>query len=419
MLKSYTRACLYMRTFISFNEALSEVLDRVRLVEAERIPLSEALGRTLAKDVVSSDSIPPFASSAMDGYALRAEDLTGTGGTLKVIEHIPAGRMPQKTVGVGQCARIMTGAPIPKGADTVVPVEWTQEDQEVVDIDRGATLGVHVRPAAEDVCVGDIILREGDVVTPGGLGMLASLGCISPLVRKRPRIGIISTGDEVVPPSAQPEMGQIRNSNGPTLQALAGVFGASCMGYVHAKDDPKDIQRAIESQMETDLLIIAGGVSVGQHDYVKTVLEKMGMAMHFWKVRQRPGKPLAFGTIGKLPILGLPGNPVSSAMCFSIYGRRAIDTMLGKANLGGAQLQATMNAPMKKVPELHYFSRGIALMRSDGTLEVGPAGAQGSNLLGSVLKANCIIHLPADQSKVGPGTKVTIELLPWTNLNPV
>ena len=179
-------------------------------------------------DIVSPMDIPPFASSAMDGYAVQAADLSAEGGQLAVVDHIPAGKIPQKKIGSGQCARIMTGAPVPEVADTVVPVEWTAEDGDVVTVDRGASRGKHVRPAAEDVGMGDVVMRAGDVITPGAAGMLATMGIVKPSVAVRPSVAVISTGDEVIHPSLEPRFGQIRNSNGPVLQSLVHSFGGVC-----------------------------------------------------------------------------------------------------------------------------------------------------------------------------------------------
>ena len=412
-----------MRTFVSFSEALETVLSRIQLIEQEEVSLPDSLGRTLASDIRSPLDLPPFASSAMDGYAVRASDLTDDGGKLKIVEHIPAGKVPERTILAGQCARIMTGAPVPDGADSVVPVEWTREQDDenlgVVLIDRGPREGVHVRPAAEDVKSGAMILRSGEVLTAGAIGMLASMGITQPTVRRRPLVGVVSTGDEVVDPSVEPGFGQIRNSNGPVLQALSGVFGGECPEYAHSPDSPELMRDILERQLEKDLLVVAGGVSVGQHDHVKSVLDEMGLKLDFWKVKQRPGKPLAFGMIGDMPVLGLPGNPVSSAMCFSVYGRRIIEAMLGRKRSGGARLSARLTENMKKVENLHYFTRGIARMNNAGLFEVSPAGAQGSNLLGSVLRANCILHLPDGKDQIEAGAEVTIELLPWTDLTPV
>lgn len=407
-----------MRTFISFDEARESVLRESRVLDPESCALADALGRTLAEDIVSADNIPPFASSAMDGYAVRAADVEAEGPPLAVVEHIAAGMIPARSLTKGTCARIMTGAPIPEGADAVIQREVATEQDERVVFSTGTVVGKHIRPAAEDVRIGDQVFGSGTLLTPPVIGMLASLGKSTVRVTRKPRVAVITTGDEVVDPSERPRPGQIRNSNGPGLRAQVLQAGGDCPEYLHAPDEKEAIRTAIESNRTADAIIFSGGVSMGDHDHVKDVLEELGTRMVFWKVRQRPGKPLAFGLLGGVPVLGLPGNPVSSAMCFDMYARPLIHTLLGRDTSRGIRLTAVLSEDIKKVENLHYFARGFARQQEDGRIYVSTTGAQGSNIYGSVSKANCTLHLPDGVQQMHAGDRVAIELLPWSGLNP-
>jgi len=414
-----------MQTFISFEQALEEVLRSCHVLEPEHVALAESLGRVLASDIISSENIPPFASSAMDGFAVRHEDLLGceTGAvSLRLIDHIAAGQVSNKTIEPGTCAKIMTGAPIPPGATAVVPreavengTEGPENSPEAIVFRSAIEYGKHVRPAAEDVRVGDTVLVKGVQITPPAVGMLATLGYDRVPVVRKPRVRVISTGDEIIPPSWKPGPGQIRNSNGPGLRAQALCAGASCDQYEHVSDNPEAIRALITGGEPADLWVFSGGVSVGDHDYVKAVLEELGMQMVFWKVRQRPGKPLAFGKLGKTLVLGLPGNPVSSAMCFEVYARPMIKALLGEGDRtdSARPMYAELSEAVEKVKDLHYFARGLLTQSENGRRTVVLTGPQGSNLYHSVVKANCIVHLPEGQTHVPQGAKVRITPLLW------
>ena len=406
-----------MRTFISFHEALGTVLSAASALSVEEIPLKDALGRTLAGATISAGPVPPFASSAMDGFAVRAADFESESTDLENIGHIAAGAVSTIKVVPGTCIEIMTGAPTPEGCDAVAPVEWvTSREGERVVFKKGPTPGQHVRPAGEDVAKGDQVFSGGERITPAIIGMLATLGVDPVPVIRQPIVAILSTGDEVVLPAAQPRPGQIRNSNGPSLREQAIMAGAKCDNWVHAPDDPVLIRAAIDEAKGVDLLVISGGVSVGDHDHVKQGLRDAGAVFDFWKVRQRPGKPLAFGRLGNTLLLGLPGNPVSSAMCFEVYGRALIERLSGRAPTGNPTLKAVLGKEIKKVDGLHFFTRAIAEVDEEGVLRVKDTGPQRSNLYGSVVQANCILHLPEAGGYVREGTLVTIEMLPWSKL---
>lgn len=394
------------------------VLSRARPAETERVPLVESLGRTLSGPVVAAEDIPPFASSAMDGFAVRSQDLADDPGrSLRLTGHIAAGMGEVPSVERGCAVSIMTGAVFPEGADAVIPVERSRLlGAGRVEFDLVPQPGRHVRPAAEDVRLGSQVFHGGERITPAILGMLATLGVDPVPVKRQPKVRVISTGDEIVDPARTPGPGQIRNSNGPALAAQVHMAGGQCPGFEHVPDSPEAIRTCIEQGGNADILVFSGGVSMGDHDHVRSVLESMGGTMLFWQVRQRPGKPLAFAELGQQLVIGLPGNPVSSAMCFEMYVRPLIERMLGRTDAASGRLTAHLNRAMDKVENLHYFARGTAWVDPAGTLRVEDSGPQGSNLYGSVVRANCIIHLPAGTPRVEAGSPVGIQMLRWTGL---
>lgn len=408
-----------MRTFISFTEALDCVLSQATTTRVEHVPLSSAINRTLADPVTAKEDLPPFASSAMDGFAVRTSDFSDDAErSVQVVDHIAAGDGRSLSVQPGTCMEIMTGAPFPGGADAVIPIEWVLErDGDKARFNRIPDASKHVRPAAGDIRSGTQVFTGGERITPAIAGMLASLGVDPVPVRAQPVVRVVSTGDEIVPASADIGPGQIRNSNGPSLRAQVLEAGGACDHFEHVRDEPEAIHAVLADADSADLLIFSGGVSVGQHDHVKQVLDEMGAEMLFWKVKQRPGKPLAFGRIGSTLFLGLPGNPVSSAMCFEIYARSLIEAMLGRKTPRTPLLPAVLRKSIKKVDGLHFFTRGIATLGESGQLSVVDTGPQGSNLYGSVVLANCIIHLPETGDSMDAGARVQIQMLPWSGLD--
>ena len=403
-----------MKTFISVAEARAIVLSRVDALPSESIPVKGALGRTLRTAIVSRDNIPPFDNSAMDGYAVRSADLAALPKVLRVIDDIRAGTMPKRAVEPGACARIMTGAPSPPGADAVAPVEWTQEQgPESVVFHRAPRPGEHIRRAAEDVRAGDTVMEPGRIITPPMIGMMTALGYPTVEVGRHPRVAVVSTGDELSAASEALSPGKIRDSNGPALAAQVVSAGGEALEPLRASDDPQAIRRSVETALAADVLVFSGGVSVGTHDFVKEVLDEMGMETLFWKVRQRPGKPLAFGLLRKRLVFGLPGNPVSSAICFEQYVRPAIAKMLGRATLMRPHRKATLAASARKKAGLHYIARGIASFGPSGALEVRDTGPQASNLYSSMMKANCLFHMEESMENPAAGTRVDIEWLTW------
>lgn len=403
-----------MKVFISVEEARKIILDAVAVQPAARVDLSAAPGLTLAEPIVSSDQIPPFANAAMDGYAVRVEDFREMPATLKCTGIIPAGAVPDAPVAPGTCIKIMTGAFFPEGGNAVAPIEWVEKEEgDAVTFNRAPAEGQHVRPAGQDVTVGARVFEAGQVITPPVIGMLATLGFAEVAVRVPPVAAVIATGDELVEPDEALTAGKIRNASGSALAAQVLRAGGRVLPPLLARDNRESIEQVLEKVLEADFLVFAGGVSVGDYDLVKQVLDDFGMEMYFWKVKQRPGKPLAFGKLrGKL-VFGLPGNPVSSAICFDQYVRPAIALMLGRKNPLRPRHPAYLSDATAKVKGLHFFARGIADYDEQGRLRVRDTGPQASNLYSSMVRANCLFHIPAELENAPAATAVELEWLDW------
>ena len=399
-----------MREYISFEEAQETVLNTVERVPVERIPLADVPGRTLAEPVTSLEDVPPFDNSAMDGYALRSADVAGAGSTLLCIGEVAAGSAGNIRVESGTCVAIMTGAPIPPGADSVVPVEHTSRVDDGIHFESPVEANANVRRAGEDLRAGELVIEEGRLLTPGAVAVLASLGLAEVVVSREPVVAIVTTGSELVDHTKKPGPGQIRDSNGPALAALVRSAGGRVSALLRTRDDRAAIRQNIERALEADVVIISGGVSVGEYDLVKDVLDELGMELLFWKVRQRPGKPLAFGRIEKTPVFGLPGNPVSSAVCFEKYVRPALTRMLGRSQVRRPLATGRLTAHVTKVEGLYTFARGIGRWR-DGELLIDPLPHQGSHVASSMLRANGLVHLPENLKDAPAGLQVGFEWL--------
>lgn len=400
-----------MQEFISFEAARAFVLADAAPGPMEHVALDAVLGRTLAEPILGRDLVPPFANSGMDGYAVRAADLAALPATLQIGEDIPAGHAPRQVVAAGTCARIMTGAPMPEGADAVVPVEWTREAEGRVTIERAPSPGQFVRAAGGDVRPGDRLVEAGTRVTPPVVGLLATVGVDRVAVRRAPRVAVVTTGDELVPPGAAPGPGQIRDANGPALRAQVVDAGGAPLPPLQAPDDAAVVREVIEATRAADVLVFSGGVSVGRYDLVRAALEAAGVAWRFWRVRQRPGKPLAFGLLDGKPVFGLPGNPVSSAVCFEVYVRPLLARLLGRRER--ALETARLDVAVDKPAGLHHFVRGVAWTDEEGVRRVRDTGPQASNLYTSVVRADVLIHLPEALEAPGAGTLVRVQPLPW------
>ncbi len=402
-----------MKDFISVEEATDIVISACSLCVAEDVAIEEALNRVVAKVIVADAPIPPFDNSAMDGYAVRHDDLDTLPAKLPVVGEIAAGVWPEAEVGKGECIRIMTGAPIPRGADCVVPIEWTEEiEPGSVQILRTPPPHYSVRRKGDDVAAGAAVIPEGTLVVPPVVGMLASLGRSTVEVRKRPRVSIVATGSEIVDHSTPPRLGQIRNSNGPALAAQTRAAGGTVIGSSTVDDEFKTLRATIEDALAADVVVLSGGVSVGAYDLVQDALRDLDVDLKFWKVRQRPGKPLMFGVRDGTLVFGLPGNPVSSSICFDRYVRPALNAMLGRRESGREQRTAVLETPMKKVRGLRYFARGVATETTSGP-RVRSSGSQSSAVYSALVDANCLIHLSEEMEDPEAGAEVIIEPLRW------
>ncbi len=380
--------------------------------------LADALGRVLAERVVAGEDVPPFANTAMDGYAVRAADTAGAPLQLDVVGTLAAGSAPDVEVGPGQAVRIMTGAPMPTGADAVVMVERTTaaDGDASVTIEVAASVGDHIRRAGDDISAGQTVFEPGDEITPGHLGVLASLGFERVRVVPAARVGVLSTGDELTTGPAPLRPGQIRDSNRPTLLAMLREAGCVPVDLGTVADDEPAIRKAVEEGLAgCDALVTSGGVSVGDFDYVKAVLNDLALddlgQMHWWQVAVKPAKPLAFGVVGGRPVFGLPGNPVSSMVSFELFARPALRQMMGHHQLLRPEVVAVADEPLRRRPDGKvHLVRVVATHGDDGRHHVRSSGGQGSHLLRAMSLANALAILP-DGTGVHPGETVRTLLL--------
>jgi molybdopterin molybdotransferase len=399
---------------IRVEEALTHILNSISPLDLEKTDILNALGRVIGEDIYSGRNIPPKDNSAMDGYALKSDDTKGATSEapaiVETIEDIPAGHLPQKTVGPGQAARIMTGAYVPKGADTVVKVEDTDRDGNRVRIFVESPRGDNIRYSGEDVKEGDLVISKGKITGPAEVGMLASLGRSFIKVYQKPLVAIIATGDEIADIDEEISEGKIISSNSYSLNAQVRECGAVALQTGIAKDREESLMAAFRSALRADVIISSGGVSVGDYDFVKDVMAQMGTNIEFWQVAQRPGKPLAFGTMeGKL-VFGLPGNPVSSMITFEEYVRPALLKMMGRKEIFRRTIKATLTEDIKKKSGLKHFIR--ARVNKEGEIfTVATTGEQGSGILKSMVLANGIIVLPEDMTSVKKGEEVAVQLI--------
>ena len=397
-------------SLVPLDEAQRHVLDRVEPLGPVDVPLADALGAVVAADVVATEAVPPFANSAMDGYAVRAADTAGAPVELRVVGMIAAGVAPEGSVGAGEAMRIMTGAPVPDGADAVVLVERTKTEGDRVTVEIEVKAGTSLRDVGEDVMPGDVVAAAGTVLTPGHLGVLASVGVETVTVHRPPRVGVMSSGDELVErgPLAR---GQIRDSNRATLLALLRESGFEGVDLGIVADDEKAVARALAHAVdECDAVLTSGGVSMGDLDFIKVVLDRLG-DMRWMQVAIKPAKPLAFGTIGKVPVFGLPGNPVSSMVSFELFARPALRRMAGHAELGRRRVRAVAPDGLRRHPDGKiHFVRVVAAQGEDGTWTVRSAGGQGSHQLSAMAAANALAEVP-DGDGVAPGDDVRVILL--------
>jgi molybdenum cofactor synthesis domain-containing protein len=402
---------------VALESAQEFVLEQCHPLPPASLPLADALGCVTTAAITASAAVPPFANTAMDGYAVRAADTAAAPVVLEVVGTLAAGAAPDVSVGPGQAIRIMTGAPIPPGADAVVMVEQTSPaGHDLVLVAAIAEPGDHVRPAGEDIAIGQTVFDAGTALGAGHLGVLASLGLWSVVVFGRPRVGVLSTGDELVegPGSLQP--GQIRDSNRPTLLALVAQAGCLPIDLGICRDDVDALTAAVSSAASRcDALLTSGGVSVGDFDYVKTVLDRLsGGAMRWMQVAIKPAKPFAFGTVEGVPVFGLPGNPVSSMVSFECFARPALRRMMGHSSLFRPQVVGLTDESLARRPDgkLHLVRVAASWSAADGRVHVHSSGVlpQASNLLRSMALANALALVP-DGDGLAAGAEVEIVLL--------
>jgi molybdopterin molybdotransferase len=384
---------------ISVAEARERILAAIAPVGTEQVSLADAAGRTLAADAVARLTQPPNAVSAMDGYAVRAADVGKVPVTLKVIGTAPAGRPFTGTVGAGQSVRIFTGAPLPDGADTIVIQEDTAAKGGNVIIEQAAPLGHYVRKAGLDFKAGDALLHAGRVLSPRDVGLCAAMNVPWLTVRRKPRVAILATGDEIVQPGEAIGPGQIVSSNSWALAAFVTANGGEAINIGIAPDEKATLKTMAESARGADLLVTTGGASVGDHDLVQSALGEIGLSLDFWKIAMRPGKPLMFGKLGTTPLLGLPGNPVSSMVCSLLFLAPMLARFLGRAETEPQRIAAHLGGDLKANDQREDYLRAALERRPDGAVVVTPFRAQDSSMMATLAKADGLIvrapHAPA------------------------
>jgi len=399
---------------ISVEKALTTILRHFRPLGLESVRLLDAPGRVIGENVAAPRNIPSAANSAMDGYAVRHADVRQANKNnpvaLKIIEQIPAGKIARKKIRRGEAARIMTGAVIPKGADTVIRQEDTKKDGQTVFIYAAGRKVDNIRFAGEDVRKGEAVIKKGAILRPAHIGMLAALGRSSVSVYRKPRVAILSTGDELVDIQTNPGPGQIVNSNSYSLAAQVLECGAVPLMLGIARDKKSELEKKFRQALRADVIISSGGVSVGDFDFVKTVMGEIGNTMHFWQVAMRPGKPLAFGAIKGVALFGLPGNPVSAMVSFEQFVRPSLLKMLGHQKIFRQTIQAVCEDDFTKKAGFRHFIRAV-IRRENGRYVAAVTGDQGSGILKSMVAANGLIVMGEDQTRIKKGDWVTVQLL--------
>lgn len=396
-------------------ECLTQILDFLHPLGVEKVPLRESLNRVLAEDIYSSRAIPPRDNSAMDGYALRCEDLQKAAKehpvTLRSVEEIPAGRSPEQSIGSGEASRIMTGAPIPAGADTVVKIEDVDADVQGVTFFGPAGEGDNIRRRGEDVMEGERVIARGILIGPAHMGMLAATGNALVPVFQKPLVAVIATGDELMEVDGDPSSGRIVTSNSYSLYGQILEAGGIPLPLGIARDKREDLLAHFSAAKErAHVIVSSGGVSMGDYDFVQDVFTELGARVQFDTVAQRPGKPFTYATMEKIPFFGLPGNPVSAMMSFEQYVRPALRKMTGHRAILRRSVKAVLEDTITKRSGLTYFVRGVLSWR-DGKFTVMTTGDQGSGILKSMVLANSIIVLPREMTRARRGDEVVVQLI--------
>jgi molybdopterin molybdotransferase len=380
------------------------------VTETETVKVYQAFHRTLAVDLLSPMNVPPHDYSSMDGYAARHVDLTGSSNKLKKIGSSFAGHAFEGKVGAGECVRIMTGATIPEGCDCVVMQEHAKAEGDTIEIGAGYKLGQNIRLVGEDIKQGAVVLAQGQLIRPVEMGLLSSLGFDEISVYRKLKIAIFSTGDELIQPGNPLAAGQIYDSNRFTLIGLLTELGAEIIDMGNIRDDKENIRTALlKASHDADVIITSGGASVGEADFIKQLLDEIGEVV-FWKLAMKPGRPLAYGKIGKAHFFGLPGNPVAVMVTFLQFVRNALWELMGQHPKPAFNFQAICTTPIKKAAGRTEFQRGILTQGGDGIWLVQTTGEQSSGILSSMSRANCFIVLPVEQGSVDKGSVVQIQL---------
>jgi molybdopterin molybdotransferase len=398
---------------LTVTEASERIMAEIRQLDAESVPLRRALGRVCAEDISATVTMPPWSNSSMDGYAVRSADITPVMGgervTLRVVATIAAGEFAPRPLKRGEAMRIMTGAPLPEGADSVIRKEHTDGGKKKVEIRDALDVWKNIRPAGEDYQRGDVLAKRGAPIRPGLLGVLASSGISKVRAFRRPRVAIISSGDELVDIDDFDEViaqRRIVSSNSYTLEAMTRVAGGIPVELGIAADTKASLKRKLEGARDCDLILTSAGVSVGDLDHTRNVFEELGGEQKFWKVKMRPGAPLAFGMLKDIPWLGVSGNPVSAMVSFELFVRPALRKMQGHAALFRRTVTVTLEEEVKIGAKLTHFLRAIVRRTNDGTLVARLTGQQSSGMLTSMVKANALLIVPETSPKVAPGSQL-------------
>ena len=405
---------------ISVEEALERMLSEIQPLPTTQVPLAESLGLVLAADVIAQEDMPPFANSAMDGFALRSQDSQPRAGQpprLRVTGGVAAGYVADHAVQEGTALRIMTGAPVPPGADAVIQIELTHYDgpqSTWVEVLQPVAPGNNVRPAGEDMRRGQTVLRQGTEIGPWEIGVLATLGLAMVPVTRQPQVAILGTGDEVIEVDQPLAPGKIRNSNSYLLEAAVRRAGARPVRMGVARDTVESLREKFSQAIGSDLIITSGGVSVGDFDLVKDIMTEQG-EINFWRINMRPGKPVAFGHIGQTPLLGLPGNPVSTAVTFELFGRPVLRKLLGHTRLLRPQIEVIVEEGISERASRRHYVRAHVTWRA-GRFFARTTGNQGSNIMTSLVDANALLIIPEGGAEIRAGETAQALMLDWPEI---
>jgi len=411
------------KTMISVDEAINIIMDHTPVLGTERVPTQDALNRVLAEDIITSRHHPPWDNSAMDGYAVQWKDIKNASpdspAVLHVIGEVQAGGMLSCVIGKSEAALIMTGAPVPEGADTVIRVEDTEQNYTQVNIFKPCEQGGNIRLKGEDVMEGECVLQSKTRLRPAEIGMLATTGHVSALVYQQPNVSVLATGDELAELGALIAPNQIINSNSYSISALVQEAGANPLLQAIAKDTKADLKNKVRNAMSADIALIIGGVSVGKYDFVKEVLSDQGVDMKFWRIKMRPGHPVAFGVLprnkhpqdGKRLLFGLPGNPVSCMVAFYQFVLPAIRKMTGRKTHFLTRVEAIAENDMHNNSKRRHFSRAVTRYE-DGQYITRLTGNQGSGIISSMVQANSFMIIPEQHGEVRAGDTIQVQLLP-------